>query len=269
MEKMMDSFLSATRPRNRPLHRRILSALIITLFLCTVVISPDLSTRAGAEEPDAVPYTFFPAAPNVLALFEFEGTVDDISGNNRDATVLGGSLVDTTCGTGFAVNENSHGLDWSTYTTTLTHPYTIEMIVTPDQTSGYAKLFSGNQAEDRGWYYVSQGIRVYPVSLFAQGTVLPHERHYIAFVSTAADTVDIYFQGSLLGTSGASFTAPPASAVFFQDDTATSRVEALDGVVDALRISSVARTKTEIATVQQRVFDCIPQKVFLPAALND
>jgi hypothetical protein len=269
MENMMGASISATRPHDPLLRSQVPRALRMILLLCAVVISPDLSTQARAEEPDAVPYIFFPAAPNVLALFEFEGTVDDTSGNNRDATVMGGSLVDTTCGTGFAVNENSHGLDWSTYTTTLTHPYTIEMIVTPDQTSSYAKLFSGNRADDKGWYYVSQGIRVYPVSLFAQGAVLPKERHYIAFVSTAADSVDIYFQGSLLGNSAASFTAPPVSAVFFQDDTATSQVEALDGVIDALRISSVTRTQSEIATVQQRVFDCIPKKVFLPTARHD
>jgi hypothetical protein len=83
MENMMGASISATRPHDPLLRRQVPRALRMILLLCAVVISPDLSTQARAEEPDAVPYIFFPAAPNVLALFEFEGTVDDTSGNNR------------------------------------------------------------------------------------------------------------------------------------------------------------------------------------------
>ncbi len=85
------------------------------------------------------------------------------------------------------------------------------------------------------------------------GQVRGGERHYIAFLSTAPDQVDIYFQGAFLGSTNASFTAPPLQAIFFRDDTSTGREEQLDAVVEALRISGVGRTAEEIAAVQQNL----------------
>jgi hypothetical protein len=67
---------------------------------------------------------------------------------------------------------------------------------------------------------------------------------------------NIYLDGILLGATPASFAAPPAQAIFFRDDTATSRNEQLRGVVDALRISNSARTGDEINTVQQNIQSC-------------
>lgn len=198
--------------------------------------------------------SIFPEAPGTLALFEFNDNVSDLTDNGRDATLLGGTFVPTDLGRGLQVGkEDPTGIDWSTYANLLEHPYTVEMILTPEGTSSWGKLFSFDDGRDFGWYYRSQGIQAYSNPVVGAGQVLPGERHYIAFVSTAPDAIDIYFQGTFLGSTNASFTAPPIQAIFFRDDSGTGRSEQLQGIVDALRISGVTRTPEEIAFVQQQI----------------
>ena len=66
--------------------------------------------------------------------------------------------------------------------------------------------------------------------------------------------IDVYLNGTFVGSTPAgdsgSFTDPIANAVFFEDG---GRGENLIGVVDALRISSGARTPSEISAVQARL----------------
>ena len=150
------------------------------------------------------------------------------------------------------------GIDWSEYAGLLSHPYTVEIVLTPADTSGFRKIFSFDDSSDNGWYYNGQGIRAYPNSTLGGGQVLPGELHYIAFVSTAPDQIDVYFQGVLLGSTNASFTAPPSQAIFFRDDAGTGRSERLDAVVEAMRISGVARTAEEIAAIQQNLSTTVP-----------
>ena len=249
----------ACAARLRTASARLL--LVTFLLLLAVGAAPHPAAAQGAS--------VFPPAANVLALFEFNGSADDSSGNNRNGELLGGTFVPTPCGSGLRIEDDAHGVDWSAFADKLTHPYTIEMILTPEQTNSYAKLFSHDASQDTGWYYVSQSIRLYPSDLFSSGSVLGGDLHYLAFVSTGADTIDVYFQGVLVGSGSANFTAPPTHAIFFKDDDATGNRESLRGVVDALRISSTARSADEIAAVQDRVGgSCEWGEMFLPILLR-
>lgn len=238
--------------------RTVSTRLLLVMFLLFLAVG------AAPRPVAAQASSHFPPAANVLALFEFNGSADDSSGNDRDAELLGGTFVPTQCGSGLRIGEDTHGIDWSEFADKLVHPYTIEMILKPEQTISYAKLFSHDAGSDSGWYYHAQGISLYPNEQFGDWSVLEGEEHYLAFVSTAADTVDVYFQGVLLGSGNAGFTAPPAHAIFFRDDDSTANVESLRGVVDALRISSTARSADEIAAVQGRIRSCEREEMFLP-----
>lgn len=221
--------------------------LLLWILSTTLLYAEDTSSPASAEN--------FPPADNVTALFEFNNNVEDSSGNNRHATLIGGGFAPTPCGIALSVNRDGTdvGLDWSAHAALLSHPFTIEMVVTPLETSSYAKLFSGDDSDDRGWYYHNQGFRSYPTDSLGQGQILPGERHYFAFVSTSNQEMNVYFQGTLLGTAQINVDQPFVNAVFFRDDAATGRGEQLTGNIDALRISSVSRSAEEIAAAQQHL----------------
>jgi hypothetical protein len=71
--------------------------------------------------------------PSTLALLEFNGDARDTSGNGRSPTLLGGTFERTPWGMGLRLsNADPQGLDWSAYAGLLQHPYTIEIVVTPD-----------------------------------------------------------------------------------------------------------------------------------------
>jgi len=200
-----------------------------------------------------------PGDPDVLGDFEFNGDVRDSSGHGRDATFLGGQYVPTARGQGLRVfpapgpdGVNAPmGIDWSAYASLLAYPYTIEVVLTPQATDCWHKLFGFDDANDDGWYYCSDAFQAYPNPEVGIGLMSPGDEHYLAFVATAPDQIDVYFQGVFVGSTPASFEAPPAQAIFFRDDQSTGRYEQLHGVVDALRISSRARTPGEIVTVQE------------------
>lgn len=188
----------------------------------------------------------------VLARFELNGNVLDASGNGNHARLLGGEFVPTSFGQGLHVFQSEGtGIDWSDRARLLVHPYTIEMVLTSSTTSPWGKLFGFDDASDSGWYYKEDGIQAYPNSVLGRGQVGANEQHYLAFVSTDPSTVTVYFQGTPLGSTKATFTAPPAMAVFFRDDSDTGRGEQIDAIVDEIRISKVARTAQEIAAVQE------------------
>lgn len=224
--------------------------------LATVLILLALTFSVWGSTPtQAAQDSFFPPASNVLAQFEFINNSLDSSGNNRHATLIGGATyTTTTCGTGLQLDTIGEGLDWSIYANLLVHPFTIEMILTPTQTTNYARLFNFDDNNDNGWYYATQGIQAYPNPVLGAGTVLPNQRHYIAFVSTSTTNMDVYFQGALLGNTGIVFSQPIPNAIFFKDNVAGN--EQMLGVVDAMRISSVSRTPAEIAAVQLAVANC-------------
>lgn len=60
----------------------------------------------------------------------------------------------------------------------------------------------------------------------------------------------VYLDGVLLGTTQTNFSTPSANSVFFEDDGGG---EDLSAVIEAVRISSVARSEAEIMAQQMRV----------------
>ncbi len=182
-----------------------------------------------------------------LARFEFNcGTVDE-SGNDRHGTAIGTASYEIApFGSGLACpGTDPQGFDWSPYASLLQHPFTIEIAITPSDVTAYRKLFSFDDASDSGWYYFSTGIASYPNGTVGSG-IIASTYHYIAFVSTSTTTMDVWHDNVMLGSLNMSFTAPPMSAIFFRDDSNTARNETLTGVVDAMRISNVSRSASEI-----------------------
>lgn len=200
------------------------------------------------------PPTTFPNDAHTLALLPLNGDTQDQSGNNRHATLISGTFVPTALGQGLQITGTSagggQGFQWSAYANLLVHPYSVEMIVTPQETSSFRKLFSFADNNDSGWYYHSNGLRAYPNGLLGQGQAQPNVRHYIAFVSKDNENIEIYLQGVSIGTTNSSFTAPPSQAIFFNDDLGTGRGEQLAGVVEEVRISNSSRTAAEIQAIQ-------------------
>lgn len=226
----------------------------------------------------------FEANALTLAIFEFNGDWSDSSGNGRDATPMeplpdagldGGSLperfVTTSWGQGLSFPdtdavERPWGFDWSQYANLFTNTFTIEMVIIPSDTSCYQRLFAFESGEDNGWY-LCNGVMAYFNDDFSVGAPLADggtealsvdERHYLAFAVHPALTldaavqseVDIYVDGALMGTLGASFLAPPTDAIFFED---FSRGEQFDGIVDAVRISDGNPTASEVIAQWQKI----------------
>lgn len=189
-----------------------------------------------------------------LAIFEFDGNVLDSSGNGRHATLLGGSYEATAWGQGLRLLTDPQGFTWP-FAGLLSHPYTIEMVLTPEQVGCYGKLFGFADGDDNGWYYCD-GFVDHPSTTILMSTALAAgTRHYVAFVSTSATSVDVYFQGTRLGGTPTSFTAPPSGAIFFRDDSSGGgpRSEQVGGPIEALRLSNTTRTAQQIADVQTRL----------------
>lgn len=211
----------------------------------------EMGIDCGGSCPVSCDALFVPDA-NTLAAFELNGDVIDTSGNHRDAIKLGGTFVATAWGQGLNMPDSAtEGFDWSAYAALLVHPYTIEIVVTPRSVACWGKLFSPDDAQDTGWNYCDR-FQTYPGN-YVGPTLIANQRHYFAIVSTSTNAIDVYLNGTKLGNLDASFTAPPGDAVFFRDDTQTGRGEALDGVVDAVRISKVTRSAAEITAVQARI----------------
>jgi hypothetical protein len=233
-----------------PMSKGIRTCLLVMLF---VVMSslPGGTASVGAQGRVR---SVFPMDQHVLALWEFESSAQDLSGNGRDGDLLGGDFVVTPFGRGLRVGEGDPtGLDWSDHATLLRHPYTVEMVLFPEDVTFWRKIFSFDDASDHGWYYKQGGVQAYPNLELGAGTVRARTWTYLAFVSTAADEVEIYFNGESLGSTGAGFVAPPPQAIFFRDDTVTGRHEQLVATVEAMRISSTTRSAAEIAAIQKRL----------------
>ena len=201
-------------------------------------------------------HVFPPADGNVLVQLEFNGDLNDVSGNERDATLIGGGFVETDFGQGLEISEREHGIDWSQYAGRIRHPYTIELVFTPTAESGtFAKLFSPDDDIEDGWYLYDGGFRAYPIEGGSLGSdFMPFgERAYLTVVSTSARQINVYANGALISDEpiNAQFTAPPEDAVFFRDDGSANRHEMMYGVVEAIRVSSTARTAAEISAVQE------------------
>jgi hypothetical protein len=232
-----------------------------------VTTDPDAPATAtcsnGALDPDEVGIdcggacaarctTIFEADANTLALFELNGDLTDSSGNGRDATSIGGTFVPSAFGMGFSPGGTStQGFQWTAFANMIAHPYTVEMVITPEATGCFKKLFGASDSADAGWYYCGR-FRAYPNNSIGPD-LGADERHYIAIVSTSASQVTVFVNGTSIGSTNAAITTPANAAIFFRDDTSTQRTENLSGVVDAVRISNKSRSLSEISAVQAKL----------------
>ena len=225
------------------------------LFVAVAVVSP---AHAGSPANETLPPAF-----DVIALFEFDGNTLDTSGNARHATLIGGDFVGSRYGSALQVIEGDvegvafpMGIDWSPYAGLLVHPYTVEILFTPIDalmSGDYQKLFSNADASDGGWYYVDQSFQAYSDgATLGGGTLAANQLIYLAIVSTAPDQIEVFFNGQSIGIGPKGFTGTPAEAIFFRDDAGTSRNEQLTGQIEVLRISDIARTGAEIATIAEQ-----------------
>ncbi|PRQ02668.1 hypothetical protein ENSA7_54970 [Enhygromyxa salina] len=194
----------------------------------------------------------FSADEDTLAILELNGDANDSSGNERHAMLIGGSYVDTAWGQGLSLPQmTQQGLSWTAHVADLVAPYTIELVLTPAQTTCFQRLYTFNSMSDHGWYYCS-GFASYPNGTIGQQFPV-NQRQYLALVSTDDTTLDVYVDGVLLGSTPTGFTTPSGHAEFFNDDADNLHFEELLGVVEAIRISSVARTEQEFIDIQARI----------------
>jgi hypothetical protein len=188
-----------------------------------------------------------------LARFEFNGDVRDLS-RGRDGTLTGAAQFrPSRFGLGLSLGPTGPGLVWTPYAGTLTHPFTIEMVLTPDSVAGYNKLFSHDDSLDAGWYVHDGAFSAYPAGNEIANVFQAGQVAYVALASTSPTQLDVYLNGVRVGTTSMVFTAPPPQAVFFRDDRGGS--EQLSGMVDAMRISTGTRTPAEMAAVLARIGD--------------
>jgi hypothetical protein len=201
----------------------------------------------------------FAVDDRTLARFELNGDVLDSSGHQRDGVGADAGFVASAFGQAMVLgaSDTATGFGWDAHAALLTHPFTIEMVLTPNATLDYVKLFSPGDV-DVGWYYVDYGVGSYhelppdQESYVGAGQVFGQRRHYLAFVSTDAENMLVYYQGVALGEVPLAFTAPPVGAFFLRDDTETG-YETIVGTAEAVRVSSGARAADEIGAVQARL----------------
>jgi hypothetical protein len=236
----------ATMTRRAAVPARVSAAVAVALG-----IALGLAPVGASAVPD--PDVFFPSDAATLAIFEFNGDVLDSSGNNRHATLLNptSTYVASTYGQGLAlpdVNNQLQGIDWSAYTALLVPPYTVEVLVHPTSVTGYRRLFTHDDQDDNGLYYFNGGLVNYPDDPLAGAALPANTLHCLAWSApeTPANALDLYLDGDYLGQVGRTYTVP-SQAWFFMDDTGGFPNENILGHVDAMRISNVARTGTELA----------------------
>ena len=213
-----------------------------------IVVSLAPVSVAAAPDPDV----FFPTDPSTLAIFEFNGDVLDSSGNGRHATLLdpASTYVTSVYGQGLVlprIDNQAQGIDWSPYAALLTPPYTVEVLVHPTDINSWKRLFTHDDQDDNGLYYFDGGLQNYPDAPL-DGVSLPADTlHCLAWSAPEipANALDLYLDGDYLGQVGRSYDVP-AQAWFFMDDMVVPNENIL-GHVDAMRISNVARTGTELA----------------------
>jgi hypothetical protein len=196
----------------------------------------------------------FATDTQTLAIFEFNGDVMDGSGSGRHGVFLGGTFEDSAWGKALRLAVmDPQGFEWP-FAGMLGHPYTIEIVTTPYSLSCYRKIFGVHDANDFGWYFCD-GFVDHPAGVITASGMVAGERYYLAFVSSDASHIDVYFQGAKIGSTMTSFAAPPPGAIFFRDDSSggAPRSERFDGIVDAMRISRTTRTPAEISALQARI----------------
>lgn len=226
--------------------RRVTLAGVALIAAASLIPAAPAAAAAG---------DFFPSDDDTLAIFEFSGDVLDSSGNGRNATLLdptstfapsvyGSALVLPGVGAGLL-----QGFDWSAHKELLVPPYTIEAILYPENLDSWNRLFTHDSASDNGLYYFNGSVQNYPDSSLPGEPLPVQEVHCIAWSAPVSpeNVLDMYVDGEYLGRVGRPYDEPDVAWFLADNVSGGGEGENLDGFVDALRISSVARTGTELA----------------------
>lgn len=195
----------------------------------------------------------FTTDQTALARFEFNGDARDLASGRDGYLTTAAQFRPTRFGQGLAVGSTGPGLVWTPYAGALTYPFSIEMVVTPDATSGYRKLFGPDDNLDAGWYIHDGALVSYPLGAEIPNVFTAGLTTYLAFITASPTEMDVYADGRFLARTPLSFTTPPPQAIFFRDDRGGG--EQFTGTVDALRISTGQRTQQDIQEVLARIGD--------------
>jgi hypothetical protein len=177
------------------------------------------------------------------------GNFSDFLGNGADLVSNGGTIETT--GYEFGANQ---GLSLSN--TINAANYTIQMLFSIDNVSGYRKLIDfKNLTSDRGVYNFNTAPSFYPFAAGASNNITAGSlTNLVVTRDSATNAFTGYINGiqqiSFADTgSDATFNAINNIARFFRDDSATSGVESSSGFVDRIRIWDGALNATEVATL--------------------
>lgn len=232
----------------QPVPVKIFLFLVIILPLFVASITKPINVIAASTN-------FFPVDENTLAIFEFNGNVQDSSGNNRHATLLNASSTysTSTFGQGLVLPNQSNvyqGIQWNAYKSLLVAPYTVEVLVFPEDVEDYARLFTHDTLDDDGLYYYQGTLINYPDDGLSGVSLASSTLHCLAWAAPAspANKLNLYLDGDYLGQVNRAYDEP-SIAHFFMDNTENAPNENILGYVDAMRISNVVRTNAELASV--------------------
>ena len=216
----------------------------------------------------------FPRAAGVLTQLEMNGTVLDTSGNDNHATLIGvmnGRFVNTPFGQGITVTGGTDGFNWRYIGNGgLQAPFTIEIVITVQQTDGMWGKIVGHDATDWTgiWFEtVRNRLELWPNSaqiedhLDTAGQNIIGSRLYLALRSSADNQIELLVNGAVTDSSNLSdgLNLPNPLLVFFQDRFPGGNNNNVTGVIDAIRISQVLRTNDEIAAVNAHLNTRQPQ----------
>ena len=216
----------------------------------------------------------FPPAAGVLTQLEMNGTVLDTSGNGNHATLIGemnGRFVNTPFGQGITVTGGTNGFNWRYIGNGgLQAPFTIEIVVTVQQTDGMWGKIVGHDATDWTgiWFEtVRNRLELWPNSaqiedhLDTAGQNIIGSRLYLALRSSADNQIELLVNGAVTDSSDISdgLNLPNPLLVFFQDRFPGGNNNNVTGVIDAIRISQVLRTNNEISAVNAHLNTRQPQ----------
>jgi uncharacterized repeat protein (TIGR01451 family) len=238
-----------------------------------ILVSRPVSCAFASTDPLCPPSPFKPDAAS-LALYEFDGTLNDALPSGRTLVDAGGaSFRPSAYNRGVWLHGGradaptpTQGLDWSAHANSLRHPFTVELVVNLGRADGVAKLAGTTAAGDDvdGWYLDHGIFRAGGVTLDnGLGTVPEGGLHTVAVRSIDNDNIEVFVDGALAGITPMGFVLPTSSFFFFPGAT-------FEGVVEALHISAarladdalLAAAENVRAAVEDYSFDALGLAVF-------
>ena len=231
------------------------------------------SNAGGSAQPSITPIAgdqlVFEQSENVLTQLEMNGSLDDASGQNRPGHLVGRPtmrFVDSDFGQALLVEGGNDAFDWTyNHASGLRAPWTVELVFTITRFPGnWCKILGHDPDSEQGIWL--KGTEPKNVSVWPDGNrsefVWRFDEHewldqvtYLAFASPMPDQLIVYLNGRRLDRASPSsdgLDMPNQVFSFFQR-TRSPENNNVTALIDAVRISSVARTDEEIQRVWQRI----------------